>query len=334
MPQPRGARKPLRAGLWGPFAIAIVSVVAWSSAWLFAAREVDRRLDDTLRGLSTRGVKAEWSERRLAGYPFRLNLVMTDLRLSAGDWRLRIPDFEAQAYLHAPRSWLAAAPAGLVVHRPEGGDLEVQGDRLLASLVLPKAGPPRLSVEGLGLRFSPSAGARPFALESAGRMELHVRPGPDDQAAVFIRLEDGTATPGRLLADLGGGATAAATLEGRLEHASRLRGAALPDALAAWGASGGKLEILQAGMTVGKTRVALSSPGLGAGPEGRLNGRVTVTAAGTPALLLTLARHGVVSPPEAAGGLAAALLSGAKSRDDVRLYLELADGKVRLARRD
>lgn len=332
MPQPPGARKRLRAGLWGPFLVAGLAILAWSAGWLFAAREVERRLDAGVRSLASAGVTAAWSAQSLSGYPFRLNLGLKDLRVETGSWSARVPDLEAQAFLHAPRSWLIAAPEGLTVFRPEGGGLEVRGELLLSSLVVPKSGPPRLSAEGLGLTFTPSPGARPFALASAGQMELHVRPGPEDRAAVFLRLEEGRPTPGRVLADLGGGGEAAATLEGLVDHASALKGASLADGLAAWGAAGGRLELKAAGLTAGEARLSVTSSGLGAGPDGRLSGPLTLTAAKAPRILVTLARHGVISPAEAAGGLAAFLL-GRSGADDVRIDLELSGGKVRLARK-
>ena len=331
MPQTPAPRKRLRLGLWIPLLIALLLAVGWSVAWRMAAQEVERRLDEGVQTLAARGVAAEWSERRLSGYPFRLNVTLTDLRVTSGGWGLRIPDFEAQAFLHAPRSWLTAAPEGLTLFRPEGGGLEVRGDRLLSSLVLPSAGPPRLSIEGLGLVFTPAPGARPFALTSAARLELHVRPGPEDKAAVFLRLQDGTPTPGRLLADIGGGASIAATAEGRLERASRLRGADLSGALGAWGVAGGKLEILQAGLTAGETRRSLTSPDLSAGADGRFRGSLRLTAARAPTLLIALARHGVLSPTEAAGGLVG-VLAGRNSGEDLQVDLTLSEGKVRLSR--
>ena len=110
MPQPAGPRKPPGIGLWGPFAVAGFIVLAWSLAWWLAAREVERRLDAGVRTLAASGVSVEWSGRRLYGYPFRLNLDLSDLRVRAGDWAVRLPVLETQAFLHAPRSWLAAAP--------------------------------------------------------------------------------------------------------------------------------------------------------------------------------------------------------------------------------
>lgn len=326
MPQAPGARKPRWMGLWGPFLAAGVGVIAWSAGWLVAAREVERRLDEGVRSLAAGGVSVEWSGRRLYGYPFRLNLDLTDLKVRSGDWAVRVPALETQAFLHAPRSWLAAAPEGLTVYRPQGGGLEVRGQRMLASLVLPKSGPPRFSAEGLKLDFAPAPGARPFALASAGRLEFHFRPGPDDKAAVFLRLEDGAATPGRLFADLGEGGAVSAAVDARLDHVSALRG---EGPLAAWGAAGGRLELAEAGLTAGEARLSLTSTGLSADVRGRPDGPLTIRAAKAPSLLVTLARHGILSPAEAAGGVAATLLAGRNSGDDVRLDLELSEGRVR-----
>lgn len=332
MPQPARPRKSPRFGLWAPFAVAGLLVLAWSVAWRLAAQEVEKRLDEGVRSLAVSGVSVEWSGHRLYGYPFRLNLDLTDLKVRVGGWAVRLPVLETQAFLHAPRNWLAAAPQGLTVDRPEGGGLEVRGKRLLASLALPRSGPPRLSGEGLEVAFAPAPGARPFALASAGRLELHVRPGPDDQAALFLRLEEGQPVPGRLFADLGGGGLVSAAIDARLSRASALRGGTLDQALGAWGAVGGRLALAEAGLTAGPARLSLESPGLSAGPDGRLSGPVTVKAAKAPTLLVTLARHGLLSPAEAAGGMAAALFLGRDSGDDVRLDLELSGGRVRPTR--
>ena len=166
---------------------------------------------------------------------------------------------------------------------------------------------------------------------AAARLALQARPGPEHTAAVSLRHPDGTPTPGRLLADIGGGASIAATAEGRLERASRLRGADLSGALGAWGVAGGKLEILQAGLTAGETRLSLTSPDLSAGADGRFRGSLRLTAARAPTLLIALARHGVLSPTEAAGGLVG-VLAGRNSGEDLQVDLTLSEGKVRLSR--
>lgn len=328
MPDPAPTRKLRWAGLWGPFLIAGLLVAGWSAGWIYAARKVEARLDRAVADLRASGTGIAWSARRISGYPFRLNLALSDLRISAGGWSVETPDLEAQAFLHAPRNWLAATPSGLVVTRPEGGGLEVGGQRILASLSLASAGTPGISIEGLGLTFRPAPGARPFALAGAERLEVHLRPGPDDQAAVFMRLEGGAPAPGRLFADLGGGAPVSAEVEAIAAKASAL---GRPGGLRAWGTAGGRLELRQAGLTAGDRRLSITSPGLGAGPDGRLTGPLTLRTAGAPQALLVLLRHGVITPGEAAGGLAAALL-GRRDRDDARIDVELAGGRVRLVR--
>ncbi|MFM8939417.1 MAG: DUF2125 domain-containing protein, partial [Phenylobacterium sp.] len=95
--------------------------------------------------------------------------------------------------------------------------------------------------------------------------------------------------------------------------------------------AGGKLEILQAGLTAGETRLSLTSPDLRAGADGRFRGSLRLTAARAPTLLIALARHGVLSPTEAAGGLVG-VLAGRNSGEDLQVDLTLSEGKVRLSR--
>ena len=328
MPDPGPPRKLRWAGLWAPFLIAGLLVAGWSAGWIYAARQVEARLERGVAELRASGTEVAWSSKRLSGYPFRLNLALSDLRVAGGDWVVEAPDLEAQAFLHAPRNWLVATPAGLVVTRPEGGGLEVRGRRILASFALAAGGMPRVSVEGLGLTFRPAPGARPFALAGAERLELHLRPGPDDQAAIFLRLEGGAPEPGRLLADLGGGAPVSGQLEAIADRASMF---GQPTPLRAWSAAGGRLELRQAGLTTGETRLAVTSPGLGASTDGRLTGPLTLRTSGPPEVLRVLLKHGVISPGEAAGGLAGAVLNR-QSADDTQIDVELSAGRARWVR--
>jgi hypothetical protein len=328
MPDPGPSRKLSWAGLWVPFLIAGLLVAGWSAGWVYAARQVEAGLERGVANLRAAGTEVAWSSKRLSGYPFRLNLALSDLRVATGGWVLETSDLEAQAFLHAPRNWLLATPAGLKVTRPEGGGLEVRGRRILASFALAAERMPRVSVEGLSLTFRALPGARPFALAGAERLELHLRPGPNDQAAVFLRLEGGAPEPGRLFAELGGGAPVSGQLEAIADRASLL---GQPTALRAWSAAGGRLELRQAGLTTGETRLSLASPGLGASPDGRLSGRLTLRAAGPPEVLQVLLRHGVISPDEAAGGLAAAGLAG-QSAADTQIDVELSAGRARWVR--
>ena len=328
MPDPGPPRKLRWAGLWVPFLLAGLLVAGWSAGWVYAARQVEIRLERGVTELRASGTEVAWSSKRLSGYPFRLNLALSDLRVASGGWVLSTPDLEAQAFLHAPRNWLVATPAGLVVTRPEGGGLEVRGRRILASFALAAGGIPRVSIEGLGLTFQPSPSAQPFALAGAERLELHLRPGPNDQAAVFLRLEGGAPEPGRLFADLGGGASVSGQVDAIADRASML---AQPNPLQAWSAAGGRLELRQAGLTTGQTRLSVASPGLVASPDGQLTGPLTLRTSGPPEVLRVLLRHGVISPDEAAGGLAAAGL-GRQSAEDTQIDVELSAGRARLVR--
>jgi hypothetical protein len=175
MPDPGPSRKLSWAGLWVPFLIAGLLVAGWSAGWVYAARQVEAGLERGVANLRAAGTEVAWSSKRLSGYPFRLNLALSDLRVATGGWVLETSDLEAQAFLHAPRNWLLATPAGLKVTRPEGGGLEVRGRRILASLALAAEGMPRVSVEGLSLTFRALPGARPFALAGTASAEWDAR---------------------------------------------------------------------------------------------------------------------------------------------------------------
>jgi hypothetical protein len=144
-------------------------------------------MDRAVADLARAGYQVDWKERSLGGYPFRLDVTLIDavVREPSG-WALQAPRVEAEAYLYTPGHWLLAAPQGVTFVRPQAGPVTVQGRNLRASLSDLDARPPSLSVQGVDLRFQPAPGAQPFALQSAGKIEFHLRSGPDDQGGVFL----------------------------------------------------------------------------------------------------------------------------------------------------
>jgi hypothetical protein len=97
-------------------------------------------------------------------------------------WALRAPELSGEANAYDIGHWVIVAPRGVIMTRPVNGDVQITGQALRASFAGFKQYPPRISVEGANLVFTPVAGAAPFPLLSTTGLQLHVRPGPTTRA--------------------------------------------------------------------------------------------------------------------------------------------------------
>jgi hypothetical protein len=309
LPDPPPRRKLSRLGLYAPFALALVLVAAWTAAWLWARGEARARMDAAVADLRRAGYEVSWKERGLGGYPYRLNVTLTEARVrEPSGWALEAPKLEAQAYLHAPTQWVVAAPQGAVFVRPLGGPVRVTGRMIRASLSHPDDTPPSVSFQGLDLAFQPLAGGQPFGLESAGKVEFHLRKGPDDQGGVFVTVENGRARLTGLLGRIAGERPIAIGWNATLSKMGAFRGPDWPSAVRNWVDAGGKMTVRQAGVTAGEAVLSSNSGTLFVGADGRLRGVLDVTPRQAPRALDAMGQTGVIAPDraEAAAAVAAA----------------------------
>jgi len=297
VPDPIPTRKPRRLGLWLPFLALGLLITGWSGAWVWARGQTETRLDAAAQALAQAGWRLTWKDRVVGGYPFRLDVTLTEPRLSEpSGWALEAPRLEAEAFLHAPTSWLIAAPAGVVFIRPQGGPVAVGGQLIRASLTHPAAHPPSVSFEGVKLTFAPMPGAQPFALASADRVEFHTRAGPDDEGGVFLRLDNGKAHLTGLFARVAGDKPVSFIWNSTLSKMSAFTGKDWPDAVRRWTDAGGRMSVRQAGITAGDARLGVNSGTLTAGSDGRLSGVLDVTLRQAPRALGALSAEGVIEP--------------------------------------
>src|SRR4051794_22868045 len=100
---PKPARKPRRLGLYAPFLLLLVAVLGWTAFWLWARGEARSRMDAAIADLTHAGYQIAWKERQIGGYPFRMDLTLTEASLrEPSGWALESPRLEGEAYLYAP----------------------------------------------------------------------------------------------------------------------------------------------------------------------------------------------------------------------------------------
>ncbi|MDB5463350.1 MAG: hypothetical protein JWP23_1739 [Phenylobacterium sp.] len=304
---PSPPRKPRRLGLYLPFVALGLAVAAWSGLWVWAKGQTQTRLDAAAQGLAQAGWQLSWKDRKVTGYPFRLDVSLTDVRLrEPSGWALEAPRIEGEAFMHAPTQWLIAAPDGLTFVRRAGGPVTVKGDLIRASLSHPDAHPPSFSFEGVKLTFAPQPGAQPFALTAADRVEFHLRAGPDDQGGVFVRLDNGKARLSGIFARVAGDKPISIVWNSTLSKMSAFAGPDWPGAVRHWSDAGGSMTVRQAGITAGEAVVGANSGSLGVSHDGRLTGVLDVTLRQAPKALGALGDEGVIDQEAARAATAVA----------------------------
>ncbi|MFL5296699.1 MAG: DUF2125 domain-containing protein [Phenylobacterium sp.] len=300
LPDPSAPRKPGRLGLYLPFGLLLAAIALWSAFWVYARGELARRLDTATADLATAGYQVAWKDREIRGYPFRMDVTLTDVRArEPSGWGLTAPRLEAEANAYDLGHWLVAAPAGLTFIRPVGGPVAVSGRLVRASLSHLASRPPSFSFEGVDLAFQPAPGAQPFALTAAGRVEFHLRAGPDDEGGVFLSVEGGRARLSGLFARLAGARPIAITWNSTLSKMSAFAGRDWPDAVRRWTDAGGRMTVRNAGVTAGDALVSADSGALGVGHDGRLTGVLNLSLRQAPRALSAMGETGVIAPDAA-----------------------------------
>ena len=304
LPDPHPPRKPRRLGLWLPFAALALLVAGWSGAWVWARGQALSRMDAAVLRLGQAGFPITWKDRTVGGYPFRMDISLTevDARAPSG-WALATPRIEGEAFLHGLSHWLIAAPQGLTFVRPIGGAVAVKGQLIRASLSHPGQRPPSVSFEGVKLVFEPAAGAAPFALESAGRVEFHLRAGPDDEGGVFATVDAGKARAATLLGRVAGDRPVAMVWNSTLSRMSAFSGGTWAQAVRHWSDAGGRMTVRQGGITAGDATASARTGALSVAADGRLAGVLDLTLRQAPRVLRVLGEAGAIPPEAAAAGV-------------------------------
>lgn len=332
VPDPTAPRKLSRLRLYIVFGIALVAAVVWSGAWIWARSQVVARLDAGVAAVKQAGYDVAWKDRRIGGYPFRLNVTLTEARIrDRSGWGLETPLLEGQAFMHAPTTWVLAAPEGLTFVRPIGGPVRLSGKLIRASLSHFQNTPPNLSFEGTGLTFQPAAGAQPFGLQAAERVEFHLRQAPSevgDEGGVWLSVVNGKAQLSGLLGRIAGDKPISIEWDGRLSKISAFNGRNWPDAVRRWTNAGGQMSVKRAGLTAGDAVIGVNTGTLRVGVDGRLQGVLDVSLRQAPRALNAMGSAGAIPQDRAAA--AAAVAVARQEGDLARATLNFEAGQTTL----
>ena len=253
----------------------LIVALGWSAYWWAASGRLRHTVETRAEDLKKQGYLAQWSSIKVDGYPFRLRLVLIGPKFadSAG-WGVTATRVEAMALAYAPDRWVFAAPQGLILSRPGKGDVAISGKTIRASISAIGTPQPRFAFEGDALTLAPAQGATPPAFAAIDRLELDLQPGPNDQAAFYIKLDGGTVRPEAGIAKLAAGKPFSLLWDARLTRLGALRGSNWPGALQAWRNAGGSITVADAKLGIGGLTLQGQGGPLSVDPDGRLKGEL------------------------------------------------------------
>jgi hypothetical protein len=292
MPDPSDSLQPpkthKRFWLFAPYVAVLVAFLAWTGVWWVESLRLEHALTKQAAALTQQGYTARCSSLKIDGWPFRLRITLTAPQ--AGDsagWGLTAPRLVAQAMAYAPNTWVVAAPDGLTLTRPGKGAVNVSGTLIRASAAALNTDQPRFAFEGDHLIVVPAQGATPAAFSAIGKLDLDVQPGPDDQAALMVRVTEGQLRPDAGLAKLAAGKAFGLVWDARLTKRSAFKGSNWPGALQAWRNAGGSMTLANAEIGLNGQKLKGQGGPLTVDTDGRLTGQIGLKVDGVGQSLMS-----------------------------------------------
>lgn len=314
--EPEPPRKPRRFWLYAPFVLILLMLAGYGGFWLFMRQSLATALDARGEALARAGYLVALDGRRIDGFPFRMRIAYAGARIVApSGWSIEAPGLSGEAYLHDIGHWVLVAPQGLTIVRPKGGPIAVKGKVLRASVVRTGAPPWRVVLEGSGLEFATPAGATPFSMAAAERLEAYLRPsgGPDGEGRFLLRAVGVKPTSGTVLGRLSGDKVSNATAEGRLTKLTSFTGEGWSPAVRAWRTAGGAADQIKLTFAGGAVGADATNGALGVGSDGRLTGALPLQIKSAPQAIGVLGEAKAVDP-DAAGTAAAVAAARAQGQ--------------------
>ncbi|OYX83233.1 MAG: hypothetical protein B7X99_06330 [Rhizobiales bacterium 17-65-6] len=326
-----------------PLMVVIVLGLCWSGLWFYAAAHAEGEIDAWMQREATFGRVWACKDRKLAGFPFRFEILCREPTLTTrgeGD-PLR---FTAARALVVAQVW---APNHIVAEFDSPAKMEDLATGQVFGLtwkLFQMSGvgtisgvPQRLSIamDEPAVQMAPGDTAR--TILTARHLESHVRRTPPANGSVPDGVDFAFSVVDAMNPDLvqeGVGGPVNATLQGSISAVDNAQPMPLPERIRAWSAANGTLKVDVLRVTT--PRAALTSTGaLGIDPTGRLFGVVSIGFAGVDEFVKNLARNGVISS-EMASVIGAVSLAGkpgdVAGRRGSTFNLTLKEGAVQIGK--
>lgn len=179
----------------------VILFVGYSVGWYYLADRLVRRAEATIATANRDGVTVECENPVARGFPFRLGVYCDRVAYAnaAEAVGLTAGNLRTAGQIYDPLRFVAELDGPATLATPNNGALNVDWERLRASVRWATPLPERVSVEGGNLAASTATGA---PLATIGAFEAHMRPnGQDlDLASSFAGVElDPALAEGRTL---------------------------------------------------------------------------------------------------------------------------------------
>lgn len=281
---------PRRSRFWlfAPFAILALAALGWSVAWFVIRGRTTEALDAWLANEAVAGRRWECPERRVRGFPFRIEIACARIGLQSRDIALSAGRLATITQVYQPRHTIVELEGPLKASG-QGIAIEAAWTDLRASIHTAKDGLQRASLALAGPSLKVTGLPVGELAGSARRAEAHLRPSPAlpaESAFDFATSLSGAAVPvlDRLL---GGPEPLDSELQLTLTQ-TRLPPVRGPrDALESWREAGGRLLVTKLDLAKGPRRLEARGE-LALDGERRPTGRVELAAAGMGDLLAAL----------------------------------------------
>ena len=330
---PTPTRHP-RRGLVTPFVIVGLLLAGWTGWWFYLTSQIETRLAAQVEALRQDGWTINHADVTTTGWPFRarVSIPHADILAPSGHG-VAAPELVAEANAWNPDRWVVIAPDGLTLARAGKGKVGVRGDGLRMSVSHLRDRFPDFRAELIRPTFTAHADAEPFPIASAERIQLETRPHltdgqpTTDELDVLFRLVDARGRPGGPVEGATRQGRLSADVEATIVGASRLKGMDAAGVFSAWTEAGGRFTAVRGRLKAGDSTAVISSDALSAGPDGRLQGSLALTAEQPMTAIAGMAgsRSGAVDRMGAAGAAAATAASGERPVD---LVVQFRDGRT------
>jgi hypothetical protein len=282
---PAGHVRRSRFWLYAPFVLLLLLAIAWSVAWFVIRNRTAEALDGWIAAEARAGREWTCADRRIAGYPFRIEVICNALDLKRGAVSASFGRTEAVAQVYQPRRIITEVAGPL---RVTDGTVTAQGswDLLQASVNTSARGLQRLSVAATAPKVTVTGSPAGEFNGSGKRLELHVRPNPSraaEQAADVAASVTEARIP-LLDAFIGGAEPTNLNADITVTQADGFRGGTIAEEMELWRKAGGKLDILILSAVKG-TRQVETKGELRLDEQHRPAGQLNVAAAGLDGLL-------------------------------------------------
>jgi hypothetical protein len=326
--------------IFAPLLVVLALAAAWTGFWFYAARTADGMMAAWIEREAKVGRVYTCASRTIGGYPFRIEARCTDptVELHGGTTPvvIRARQILSVAQVYQPDLLIAEVTGPMTITEPgASAPLAADWSLLQASVRGLPSRLERVSLVVRGPKLERSGSLNTEPLLRAERLEFHARrsPGSDGGKPTYdlAARASGAVVPAvQALAARPLNAEATAVLSGLANLSPKPVAVRLRE----WQSAGGRLAITAIRLQQGEA-VAVAKGELGLSARGRLDGAVTITAAGFEELMPILGLPSVTQGGRQAGILAGLSILGGgpaelEGKRAITMPLRFNDGTVLL----